>query len=107
VALGRRIFWPCAHDDFSLPGREKHMAILQHELQHVLDYATGALSTWRYAALPRNWIYHYELIPGARWRDFGAEQRASIVEDYWRIEHGLKRADPGLEHYRLLIPWAK
>ena len=107
VTLGRRIFWPAAHDDFSPPGREKHMAILQHELQHVLDYATGALSAWRYAALPRNWIYHYELKPGARWRDFGAEQRASIVEDYWRIERGLKAAEGGLEPYRLLIPWAK
>ena len=66
------------------------MAILQHELQHVLDYATGALRPGAMRPAPRNWIYRYELKPGARWRDFGAEQRASIVEDYWRIERGLK-----------------
>jgi len=107
LTLGQRIFWPVAHEDFSLPGREAHMAILQHELQHVLEYATGALTAARYASSPRNWIYHYELKPGARWRDFGAEQRASIVEDYWRIERGLKAADASLDAYRILIPWAK
>ncbi len=107
LALDQRIFWPAAPDDCSVRGREADMAILQHELQHVLEYATGALAPWRYAVAPRNWIYRYRLKPGARWRDFGAEQRASIVEDYWRIEHGLKRAEASLEHYRLLIPWAK
>ena len=83
------------------------MAILQHELQHVLEFATGELSTWRYALIPRNWTYRYQLKPGSRWRDFGAEQRASIVEDYWRIERGLNREAGRLEHYRTLIPWAK
>jgi hypothetical protein len=107
LTLGQRIFWPAAYDDFSRPGREPHMAILQHELQHVLDFATGALSAWRYALVPRNWTYHYRLKPGARWRDFGAEQRASIVEDYWRIERGMKPPEPGLDAYRTLIPWAK
>ena len=107
LSLGQRIFWPAAFDDFSRPGCERHMAILQHELQHVLEFATGALTPVRYVLFPKNWIYGYRLRPGARWRDFGAEQRASIVEDYWRMQHGLKLAEPSLDHYRLLIPWAK
>lgn len=109
MALGERIFWPSAPEDCSRPGREPQMAVLQHELQHVLEFATGELGVVRYALNPRNWIYGYRLAPGRGWRAYGAEQRATIVEDLWRLERGLKAAeDPGeLERRRALIPWSK
>jgi hypothetical protein len=108
MALHGRIYWPSAPDDCAAPGREPHMAILQHELQHVLEFATGELSIWRYVRAPLNWTYRYSLKAARPWRRYGAEQRASIVEDYWRLQRGLKRGAPGeLERYRSLIPWAR
>src|SRR5436190_11283968 len=53
LAWGDRIFWPGALSDVSLDPRR--MAVLQHELQHVLEYRTGALKPLRYALNPRNW----------------------------------------------------
>jgi hypothetical protein len=109
MALGERIFWPAAPEDCSAPGRAPYMAVLQHELQHVLEFATGELGVVHYAIDPRNWIYRYRLAPGRSWRDFGAEQRAMIVEDLWRLERGLGAGgDPGeATRRRALIPWAK
>jgi hypothetical protein len=69
----------------------------------VLEYAAGELTALGYLAHPRNWIYAWR--PGAPWEAYGAEQRASMVEDLWRMEHGL--ADPrGLPALRQIIPWA-
>jgi len=90
------------------------MATLQHELQHVLDYATGELTAARYLLNPRNWRYRYQLSPASRWRDFGAEQRASIAEHHWLLERGradlvardLSRDPPPRTAFRDLIPWA-
>jgi hypothetical protein len=96
------IFWPGALEDMSLdPNR---MAMLQHELQHVLEYRTGDLNPLAYAFQPRNWRYGYPIEPDADWRSFGAEQRAEIAEDLWLVEHGLKFGS--LAWYRGLIPWA-
>ena len=107
MVLGRRIFWPGALEDFSGPWNGRAMAVLQHELQHVLEFATGELGVVRYALWPPNWLYSYELGPNARWKDFGAEQRASIVEHLWLIEHGhMVDADGGARHRRV-IPWAQ
>lgn len=100
LAWGERIFWPGAARDFS---ESRSMALLQHELQHVLDYATGALTPLGYGLDPRNWTYRYRLHGASEWSDFGAEQRARIVEDYWR----LARAGAGEGgHHRRIIPWA-
>ncbi|HEX8232545.1 MAG TPA: hypothetical protein VF559_04255 [Caulobacteraceae bacterium] len=106
LSLPGRIYWPGAVEDFSPPGHERQMAVLQHELQHVLEFGAGVLSPLRYLLNPRNWAYTYRLFPGCAWADFGAEQRARLVEDYWLIERGLKAAllDP-IEEYRRLIPW--
>jgi hypothetical protein len=98
-----RIFWPSALEDMSLDPHR--MATLQHELQHVLEYRTGALTPLAYALRPRNWRYHYDIAPHAVWSDYGAEQRAEIVEDLWLIEKGLKVGS--LAWYRQLIPWAQ
>lgn len=105
LAWGDRIYWPGALEDFSVPGRERLMALLQHELQHVLEFATGDLSALGYALNPRNWRYRYTLDGASRWKRFGAEQRASIAEHYWLAERGLA-LDANLETYRRVIPWA-
>src|SRR4051794_32124027 len=55
LAWGEQIFWPGALADVSLDPRR--MAVLQHELQHVLEYRTGVLHPLRYGLNPRNWRY--------------------------------------------------
>jgi hypothetical protein len=114
MVLGARVHWPDALPDFSLPGLEPSMAVLQHEMQHVLEFATGELSPFRYALRARNWRYRYEMTQRSRWRDFGAEQRASIAEHYWLLERGqvqqvaraLGHPPAPLDLYRKLLPWA-
>ncbi len=106
MVLGERVHWRGAHPDFSLPGLEHFMAVLQHELQHVLEFATGELSALRYVVWPGNWRYGYDLKPGAAWRDFGAEQRAMMAQHLWMAEHGLPSPYPA-EQLRRLIPWAR
>ena len=72
----------------------------------MLEYAAGELSVARYVTGPRNWTYDYQLDAGSSWTDFGAEQRASIVEHLWLIERGLRAdAEAGRLH-RQVIPWA-
>jgi hypothetical protein len=105
MVLGRRIFWPDAYVDTS-KASGRAMSILQHELQHVLEFAAGELSVWRYVASPRNWTYAYRLTDGSRWADFGAEQRAQLAQDYWLAERGLLSGASPLAVYRALIPWA-
>jgi hypothetical protein len=105
LTRGDDIWWPGAPADMAKPGLEGAMAVLQHELQHVLEYAQGRLSAAAYLASPHNWTYAYKLTPASRWNDFGAEQRASIVEELWRLERG---GDPAkLAAHRKLVPWAK
>jgi hypothetical protein len=106
MVLGHRIFWPGALEDMSGAWNGRGMAVLQHELQHVLEFATGELSVLRYVTRPRNWRYGYRLGPDSRWRDFGAEQRASIAEHLWLIERGLMADPSGGAHHRRVIPWS-
>ncbi len=108
-----RIFWPAALSDYAEAPAEA-FATLQHELQHLLDYATRALTGLGYLSRPADWRYQYRLTEASRWDDFGAEQRASIAEHLWLIEQG--RADlvrralafepPALGDYRRVLPWA-
>jgi hypothetical protein len=105
LTRGEAIWWPGAPPDLSAPGRERGMAVLQHELQHVLDFATGWLTAFRYLTRPRHWTYGWRLREGASWDTYGAEQRASIAEHLWLMERGL--ASPGeLAAVRRLVPWA-
>jgi hypothetical protein len=104
ICLHRRIFWPGALPDFSATPRG--MATLQHELQHVLEFKTGELSVLGYAFNPRDWRYRYRLELGRGWDRYGAEQRASMAEDLWLAENGLKSPSHGAA-LRLLIPWAR
>lgn len=99
MVVGHRIYWPGAPADLA---GSRSMALLQHELQHVLEYATGALGPLRYVLDPRNWFYRYRLGEGSAWRHFAAEQRAQIAEDFWRLD----RAGEACEHHRRVIPWA-
>jgi hypothetical protein len=106
LTLGVRVFWPGLPADLSRAGSGGHIAVLQHELQHVLDFATGRLSVLRYAVDPRNWSYGYTLVEGRPFYAYGAEQRASMAEDLWRLDHGLHAPAINPAHLRRLIPWA-
>ena len=82
------------------------MAVLQHELQHVLDYATGWLTGRRYLGQPRHWSY--AVPPGwtGGFDALGAEQRAVLAERLWLAEAGL-RPDSEIARLRAVIPWAR
>ncbi len=114
LARRGRIFWPGAPADFAEAPAEV-FSTLQHELQHLLDYAAGDLTGIGYLLRPGDWRYGYDLTPTSRWSDFGAEQRASIAGHLWLIEEGradlvravLSRPPPSLRAYRAVIPWAR
>ena len=103
LTRGDLIWWPRAAADLSAPGLERAMAVLQHELQHVLDYRLGRLTALRYIVDPREWTYRWRL--GGDWSGYGAEQRAAIAESLWLMERGLSPGDD-LEAVRQLVPWA-
>jgi hypothetical protein len=113
LVRGSHIYWPGAPNDLGGAGH-RALAVLQHELQHVLDYALGELTAPKYLLQPRNWRYRYTITAQSRWRDFGAEQRASIAEHHWLLEQGrrdlvaaaLGRPAPPLDFYRNVLPWA-
>ena len=105
LAWKQSLYWPGAREDFSVPGAWRDLAVLQHELHHLWEYAVGDLTPLGYALDPRNWIYRYRLTLHSRWSDFGAEQRACIAEDLWLMEHGrMCGQDSGGLHSNL-IPW--
>ncbi len=105
LAWKQSIYWPGALEDFSRPWTARQMAVLQHELHHLWEYATGALTPLRYGINPRNWGYGYTLGPDSKWSDFGAEQRASIAEHLWLVEHGLMLDPDGGQWRRRVLPW--
>ena len=105
LAWSQTLYWPGARTDFAVAHGWREMAVLQHELHHLWEYAVGDLSPLGYGLDPRNWRYRYRLQPHARWSDFGAEQRACIAEDLWLIEHGRMQAEDGGEARRRLLPW--
>ena len=105
LARGGTIWWPDAPADLAAPGLEPSMAVLQHELQHVLEYATGELTAVGYLTDPRHWSYAVRLSTASRWSDFGAEQRATLVERLWLAENGLA-PDQDVSALRAVIPWA-
>jgi len=103
LTRGDRIYWPNAPADLSGTGA---MAVLQHELQHVLDYTTGWLTGRRYLGDPRHWSYAID--PGwiGDFATLGAEQRAVLTERLWLAEAGVRpRAE--IAGLRAVIPWAR
>ncbi len=106
LAWKQSIYWPGALEDFSRLWTGRQMAALQHELHHLWEYATGALTPLRYGINPGNWGYGYALGPKSQWSEFGAEQRASIAEHLWLIEHGLMLDPGGGDWHRRVLPWA-
>ena len=102
LTLGDRIFWGRAPDDCS--GQPAAMALLQHELQHVLDYATGRMNWLSYALHPNDWTY---AVPetGWDWSELGAEQRAVLAERLWRAER--RGAGEEVARLRAVLPWAR
>jgi hypothetical protein len=81
------------------------MAVLQHELQHLLDFAEGRLTVLGYLLLPHNWSYSWEFSDCLSWDRRGAEQRASMAEALWRAEHSSASSEVA-STLRAIIPWA-
>ena len=102
IALGQTIWWPSARADFA---GTNQMAVLQHELQHLLDFAEGRLTVAGYLTLPYNWTYRWTLCERLSWRKLGAEQRASVAEALWRAERSGESVV--VERLRAVIPWAQ
>ncbi len=102
MAIGRTIWWPNARPDLAGTGE---MAVLQHELQHVLDFAERRLSVAGYLLLPHNWSYRWDLSDGLSWDRLGAEQRASMAEALWRAERA-SASFGAVAALRAVIPWA-
>ncbi len=103
LTRGDLVFWPRAPADLSGP---RTMAVLQHELQHVLDYATGRLTARRYLSHPRHWSYAIDPAWTGDFDSLGAEQRAVLAERLWLAEAGLRpRAE--IARLRSIIPWAR
>jgi hypothetical protein len=103
MAVGRTIWWPGAGADFGGTGA---MPVLQHELQHLLDYGERRLTIAGYLAQPRHWTYRWSLDPPVAWDHRGAEQRASMAEALWRAERSPSGADMAAR-LRKAIPWAR
>ncbi len=104
LTRGDAIFWPGASPDLSKhgPGR---LAILQHELQHVLDYRSGRLTAARYLGDPREWTYNVDDALSRGFDRLGAEQRATFAEHLWLAENGFRPASE-VAVLRAVIPWA-
>lgn len=102
MAVGRTVWWPGVRVDLS---GSRDMAVLQHELQHLLDFAEGRLTLAGYLLLPHNWTYRWTLGDGVTWDRLGAEQRASMAEALWRAERSPAQAEAA-RALRSRIPWA-
>jgi len=105
LARPSTIWWPRAPADLSAPGFERGMAVLQHELQHVLDYGTGRLTAIGYLSRPANWRYGWPRDRRVGWDRLGAEQRASMAEQLWLIDNGFA-PDEDRAVLEAAIPWA-
>jgi len=101
MAVRSTIWWPNARPSFA---GTAEMAVLQHELQHVLDFAEGRLTVAGYLLAPHNWTYRWDLDSHLRWDRLGAEQRASMAEALWRAEHTASPVEA--DRLRSVIPWA-
>ena len=80
-------------------------AWLIHELTHVWQHQTG-VPVLRRGLFERE--YRYGAVdPKRRLPSYGIEQQAAIVEDYFRLTHGLDRryGTGGVADYRAVIPF--
>jgi hypothetical protein len=102
LVLATTIWWPKAASDFSCTRR---IGVLQHELQHVLDFAEGRLTALGYLTRPHNWTYRWTRGEHLDWRRLGAEQRASVAEALWHAERSGDAHT--VEMLRNVIPWAR
>lgn len=134
---GNIYFAPTVHEnDFSLaPNTSKYFFI--HEMTHVWQYQNGqtvalrAMGEQLFFEFPSQAIHHignkfsikidgfkgayrYELDIKKDLLDYGIEQQASIVADYWALKNGLhvelrnsiratNRNDANLTHYMIVV----
>lgn len=72
-------------DDFTIT--VSSMALLLHEMTHVWQVQSGVWLISR--RLWEGGDYDYELDPAKALDDYKVEEQGSIIEDYYRIKHGL------------------
>ena len=96
VARGYKIYYP---DDPGPQNDSFHLAHLVHEIVHVWQYMYWDVSLYSPRWLNRR--YHYELIEGDQFLDFGLEQQAAMFEDHFRLKRKLSMRwatnDPSFE----------
>jgi len=85
VVRGWNIYWPDMPDEATQLWEQAHLV---HELTHVWQYIHLGVGLYSPKWLNRRYSYH--LTRGNRFEAFGMEQQASIVEDSFRISHGLQ-----------------
>lgn len=106
LTQGDSIWWPNAPADFSTPYWAEGLAVLQHELHHAWEFATGRLTLGGYLINPGNWTYDFDIGRDQPWGRLGAEQRAVAAEHLWMAEHGMRLASE-VAALRGLLPWAR
>jgi hypothetical protein len=98
MTLGGHIYapGPLFREDFSLRGDDR--AVLVHEIGHVWQFANGidliahAIADFTKHRGNYEQAYWYRLEPGRDLADYGVEQQASILEDYYLITAARDRA---------------
>ncbi|NNE58319.1 MAG: hypothetical protein HKN36_09445 [Hellea sp.] len=96
VTRGYKIFYPT---DNGPSENVYHLAHIVHEVVHVWQYIYKKVGLYSLRWLNRQ--YHYELGHDDRFKKFGLEQQAALIEDHYRQSHGLTARwainDPDLE----------
>lgn len=78
-------------------------ALFIHEMTHVWQHQQGVRIRGRYLLNPSDRVYEYQFEPNKPFGDYGIEQQADIVRDYFRVKRGVKRGDP--KSYEDLLPF--
>ncbi|TVV77246.1 hypothetical protein [Sphingomonas solaris] len=75
-------------DDFSAPTVSISLrALFLHEATHL--YQTYVLGYYLMLSGPFDRNYEYTLVAGKRLEDYGIEQMGQMVQDYYRLIHGV------------------
>lgn len=106
-------------DDFSVAASDKDKAAQDtfiHEMTHVwqVQHGIDVAGPWLGQVIGHSPSYAYTLGPGTKFTDYGIEQQATIVQDYfalWKFGWPPPAAHleggpvPALEDYRRMLPF--
>lgn len=76
-------------EDYTLADKHSRSQFL-HEMVHIFQNRNLGCSMFcmGFQRL-KNSSYIYKIDPNKKWSDFGLEQRAEMVQDRWRLHHGM------------------